>query len=239
MSRSQYNRVVDIGTIFDRTGAVRRPPYRRLINEIWSQVAYHPIRPDPDELPHGRGRSVLVIPAFLTNDWFTAPLRDFIARCGFRPFGWGLGVNWGPTPHLLTGLRERLHRLRHEQGGPVAVVGISLGGLLARDLAHDFPQHIHHVITLAGPSRLPTASTIELLVRPFVRWYSPAVQPSRVAAPLQVPSTSVYTQADGIVAWESCRIDESNGAVFEVACSHMTIGRSPEALRIVVRRLAE
>lgn len=238
MSRDQYNRVVDIGTIFDRTGAVRRPPYRRLFNEVWSQVAYHPVRPDPGELPHGRGRIVLVIPAFLTNDWFTASLRGFVASCGFRPFGWGLGVNWGPTPRLLAGLRERLHLLRREQGGPISVVGLSLGGLLARDLAHDFPQDIRHVITLVGPSRLPTASTIELLVRPFVRWYSPAVQPSRVAAPLQVPSTSIYTLTDGIVAWESCRIDESNGKVFEVAGSHVTIGRNPEALRIVVQRLA-
>jgi hypothetical protein len=239
VSQDRYNGALDIGTIFDRTGAVPRPPYWRLASELWSQIAYHPERPDPRELPRGRGRIVLVVPAFLTNDWFTTPLRGFLAQCGFRPFGWGLGVNWGPTPRLLAGLRQRLHDLRREQGGPIAVVGLSLGGLLARDLAHDFPRDVRHVITLAGPSRLPTASTIEVLVRPFVRWYSPAVQPSRVAAPLQIPSTSVYTRSDGVVAWESCRIDESNGAVFEVACSHVTIGRNPEALSIVVRRLAE
>jgi pimeloyl-ACP methyl ester carboxylesterase len=239
VSQDQYNRVLDIGAIFDRAGAVRRPPYHRLFNEVWSQLAYHPMRPDPAELPHGRGRIVLVIPAFLTNDWFTAPLRGFIASCGFRPFGWGLGVNWGPTPRLLAGLRERLHGLRREQGGPIAVVGVSLGGLLARDLAHDFPLDVRHVITLAGPSRLPTASTIEVLVRPCIRWYSPAAQLTRVATPLRVPSTSIYTRTDGIVAWESCRIDESNGEVFEVAGSHMTIGRNPEALRIVVQRLAD
>jgi pimeloyl-ACP methyl ester carboxylesterase len=125
------------------------------------------------------------------------------------------------------------------QRGPVGLVGISLGGLVARDLAHDFPDRVHHVATLASPCRLPTASTIEFLVRPCARSYSSAVQLARIAASLPVPSTAIYTRTDGIVAWESCRISESNGAAFEVAGTHVTIGRNPDALRIVVQRLAE
>jgi hypothetical protein len=228
----------DPGAIFDRAGTVRRPPARRLLNEGWSYVAYRPAPPDPAGLPHGNGLVVLVVPAFLTNDSFTTPLRAFLRRCGFQPFGWQLGVNWGPTPQLLAGLRRRLTALCRAQAGPIGVIGLSLGGLLARDLAHDRPEAIRHVVTLASPSRLPTASTAELLVRACMHRYSPDIQVARLAQPLPVPTTTIYTRDDGIVASESCRGSGVNEVVLEVGGSHTTIGRNPEVLRPIVERLA-
>ena len=228
----------DPRALFDRTGTVRRPPVARLLHEAWSFVAYRPAAPDAAELPHGHGLIVLVVPAFLTDDPFTLPLRDFLRRCGFRPFGWQLGVNWGPTPHLLAGLRRRLTRLCGEQRGPIGVIGLSLGGLLARDLAHDRADDIRHVVTLASPCRLPTASSAELLVRACMHRYSPDLQLARLAQPLPVPATTIYTRDDGIVSSESCRGSGANEVVLEVGGSHTTIGRNPEALRLMVQRLA-
>src|SRR3974390_3043588 len=126
----------DLRAIFDRTGAIRRPPYTALLRELWSLAAYHPAPPESTDLAPGDGHIVLVLPAFLMNDAATAPLRQFLARCGYRAFGWGLGVNWGPTERLLSDLRARLAELNEMEGGPVSVVGISLGGVLARNLAH-------------------------------------------------------------------------------------------------------
>jgi hypothetical protein len=109
----------------------------RLCREGWSLLAYFPIAPDPSRQPQGHGQVALVIPAFLTTDAVTRPLRDFLTRCGYRALGWELGINWGPTPRLLAALRARLSELNRLAGGPVSVIGVSLGGILARDLAHD------------------------------------------------------------------------------------------------------
>jgi len=102
---------------------------------------------------------VLVVPAFLTGDRRMLDLRQFLDRCGFRTFGWELGVNWGPTPRLLDGLARRFDRLQREEG-PLALIGVSLGGLLARNLAYERPDCVRHVVTIVSPFRLPTATTL-------------------------------------------------------------------------------
>lgn len=223
--------------LFDGTGMVRRPERHRLIRETWSLVAPAPTLPDPGSLPAGRG-VVLVVPPFLAGDPFTRALRQFLQRCGFAPAGWGLGINWGPTPRLLDGLRQRLVDLEAAAEGPIAVVGISLGGALARDLAHDHPHRIRHVATLASPVRLPTASTIEPLVRLCARRYPPDLDLMRLQRPLPMPSTAIYTTDDGIVAWQTCLPDDDACHVVRVNGPHTTIARNPDALGALVRRLA-
>lgn len=224
--------------IFDRSGAVPRPDPQHLLREFASFITYHPDPPDPAEMPSGKGHVVLVIPAFFTTDAFTWPLRRFLSRCGFRAFGWDLGVNWGPTPYLISGLRRRLDELCAIEGGPISVVGISLGGVLARDLAYDRPKDIRHLVTLVSPFHFPTASTLEPVVWACAPFYSPTIDPERLSSPLPVPGTAIYTREDGLVAWQSCRLDEPNSVAIEVSGPHVAICRNPEVLRIVAKRLA-
>lgn len=228
--------------IFDRGGAVERPSRRRLLREAWALLADRPEPADPALLLRGQGRPVLVVPAFLVGDGSTRPLRGFLARCGFRPHGWDLGRNWGPTPRLLAGLRWRLSQIREQEGGaPVALVGVSMGGLLARDLAQDRPGDVACVVTLASPFRLPTASSIEPLLRLAARHWAPDLRPGRLGHALPVPATAVYTRQDGIVAWRSCAPPEGDAegcAAVEVGGAHATICRNPAAQRAVVRALA-
>jgi pimeloyl-ACP methyl ester carboxylesterase len=224
--------------LFDRSGAVRRPPFRGLVREAVSLALDHPARPDPANLPPGEGHVVLIIPAFLTTDASTRPLRLFLTRCGYRVFGWELGVNWGPTARIYAGLRRRLQACRAREGGPVSLIGISLGGLLARDVAYDCPQDIRHVITMVSPFRLPTACTIEPLIQICARFYCSEVEPLRLLRPLPVPSTAIYTRGDGLVAWETCRTEDASCTSIEVEGAHSTICRNPEALRLVAQRLA-
>ena len=223
--------------LFDRTGAVPRPPYAKLPAEFWALIADRATPPDPAGLPPGDGHPVLVVPAFLTTDFLTKPLRRFLAACGYRAEGWGLGVNWGPTERIARGLRARLDEL-HAQSGPVSVVGISLGGVLARDLAYDRPREIRQVITLASPFHLPTASTIEGLYRLCASFHSRQIDPRRLARPLPVPSTAIYAKDDGIVAPQSCFSGDGDCFVAPVAGPHMSIGRNPLALRVLATRLA-
>jgi len=223
--------------IFDPDPA-RRPPYGRLGAEVWSLLTYRPALPSPDSLPNGGGKPVLVVPAFLTGDSFTRPLRAFLARCGFRSFGWGLGMNWGPTPRLLEGLDRRFSEIRRDHG-KVALVGVSLGGLFARNLAYERAHDISHVATVASPFRLPTSANLAPLVRLCARRYSPAVQPARLREPLPVPATAIYTRDDGIVAWDSCFDANSADLCIELSGAHLTLCSNPETMRVLVRRLAE
>jgi pimeloyl-ACP methyl ester carboxylesterase len=228
-------------SFFDRSGHVRRPPWGALVGEVRALLFDHPASPDPAHLPRGDGRVVMVIPAFLTGDRATAPFRRFLQACGYRAVGWELGVNWGPTPRILGGLRRRLEALRDLQDGPICVVGISLGGLLARDLAHSHPDDVRQVVTLASPYRLPTAATIEPLFHLMARFYSHDIDLVRLARPLTVPELNVFTRDDGVVAWQTCRPDDAPGEAWvahEVRGAHLTICRNPQAMAAVVRRLA-
>jgi len=228
--------LLDLSLVFDPDRS-RRPPARRLLTEGWSYLTDHPPPPAPESLPDGGGRPVLVIPAFLTGDAFTADLRRFLDRCGFRTFAAGLGVNWGPTPRMLDGLAARLRDL-HRAHGPVALIGVSLGGILARNLAYDWPAEISHVVTLASPFRLPTASSVEPIVRLFAGHYSGDVSPTRLLTQLPVPSTMIVALDDGVVATESCFVEEDGAEVVEVRGPHVTLPSHPDALRAIVRRLA-
>src|SRR5262245_24245278 len=122
---------------FDRAGtSLTRPPFSALVHEFWSLASYRPEEPEPADLPNGQGQPVLVVPAFITGDSYTKRLRRFLNRCGFRAYGWKLGTNWGPTPAILAGLDRRVDEVIRLAGAPINLIGISLGGLLARELAH-------------------------------------------------------------------------------------------------------
>jgi len=222
---------------FDRTGRVRRPPYHHLLREAFAGLTYRGPSPDHSDLPHGQDRVVLVIPGYLTTDALTTRLRRFLARCGYRPFGWELGVNWGPTPRLTAALRRRLLALRDLANDRVSVVGVSLGGLMARDLAYDHPDDVRDVITLGSPYDLPTATTIEPIFRLAAFFYEPAIDIQRLASQLPVRSVAIFSRDDGLVAWESCRRDEANCSCVEITGPHLTICRTPDALRAVAAAL--
>jgi pimeloyl-ACP methyl ester carboxylesterase len=225
--------------VFDRSGAVFRPPRRWLLREFASLVTAQGPWAEPVRVDPGRGETVLVIPPFLTPDLLMAPFRDALTRCGHVVEGWGLGPNFGPTPRLLGGLRRKLADMAQRRGGPVTVIGVSLGGLMARDLALDRPADVRQVITIASPFRLPTAATIEPLFHLVAHRYVDGFDFRRLQGPLPMPSLAIYTREDGIVSWESCVSDEPLGVNVEVAGRHMVICRYPQVIRAVTARLAQ
>ena len=228
----------DPDAVFDRSGKLQAPPLSGLARELWALQFYAPPRPDPRSLPSGNGRPVLVIPAFLTDDSFTRGLRDFLMRCGFQSFPAEFGPNWGPTPAILEKLRKRFFDIRAQAAAPIALAGISLGGLLARNLAFDFPNDIAHVATIAAPITLPTATNLEALIRLCARLYSRDLNIARLAEPMPVPWTSIYSERDGLIAWQSCTSDAPGGVCFKVDAPHIAMARNPEALKALVTRLA-
>jgi pimeloyl-ACP methyl ester carboxylesterase len=224
--------------VFDTTGSLQAPRYGDLHREFKSALTYRPAMADVRDVPRGDGHTVLVIPGLLTTDAFTFDLRRYLAACGYKVEGWHMGYNWGPTPRILDGLTKRVTRLADRSGGPVSVIGVSMGGILARNLAHDHPGLIRKLATVVSPVRFPTASTLKPLIWALSPFYSKDVSAQDYSRPLQMPVMAIYTKEDGLVAWESCQGADDHCHHVEVEGGHVTICRNPQVQRALAEWLA-
>ena len=197
-----------------------------------------------ERLPNGDGHPVLVLPGFTAADGSTLHLRALLRRLGYRTFGWKLGNNLGPTPHIVRGLEARLLEVADKEQQPITIIGWSLGGIYARDLARRHPDLVRQVITLGSPIRMtpgdPSAArrlweTLEPLHDRHTAARFGADQ-----SPLPVPSTAVYTRSDGVVHWRLCL--EAKGPQsesVEVFGSHCGLGFNTSVAVVVADRLAQ
>jgi pimeloyl-ACP methyl ester carboxylesterase len=195
------------------------------------------------EAPRGDGHPVLVFPGLLAGDFSTAPLRRFLRELCYDARGWKRGINLGPDAPMRDALNERLSHLRERHGRRVSLIGWSLGGIYARELARARPDEVRLVITLGTPFRDISATHAVRLVpiRPGGR---PLVEARELRAalrqPVPVPTTSIYSRTDGIVAWQSCLEEEGpTRENVEVACSHTGMGFHPSVLAVIADRLAQ
>ncbi len=191
--------------------------------------------------PRGDGHPVLVLPGFLASDVSTRTLRRFLRDRGYHAHGWKLGRNRGPSPELTSRMVARLHELAERHGRRVSLIGWSLGGIYARELARHFPERVRQVITLASPFRDVEASNVpRLFLRRGGRLPNEDELRTRLAEPLRVPSTAIYSRSDGIVAWRSCcERATATSESLEVAASHLGIGHHPVVLLAIADRLAQ
>jgi pimeloyl-ACP methyl ester carboxylesterase len=222
-----------------------RPPMHRLWVEAVSAVTpmpRHLVLAARRSAPRGDGHPVLLIPAFLRGDSYMLPLRRFLSQSGYAVYGWRLGVNVGPTERILQGVEQRLDEIRAKHGRTVSLIGHSLGGAIARELAKKRPGDVRLLIVLSSPIRLPTASALEPVYRMLSRWHSPSSQALYGAfnEPPSVPVTAIHTRTDGIIAWQSCFEREGpRRENIEVAGAHSSMARNPAAWRIIADRLAQ
>ena len=195
-------------------------------------------------LPRGDGHPVLVLPGLLQTDGSTRPLRAVLRRLGYPTYGWRLGRNIGPTARALDGMRARLDRLADRFGRPVSLIGWSLGGIYARQLARRTPHAVRQVITLGSPIRLARheQSRANRLFQRYShvhveQWDLPLEEGQ---GPLPVPATSIYSPVDGIVAWGTCLDDPAPRAEnIAVPASHFGLGYHPAVIWAVADRLAQ
>jgi len=180
--------------------------------------------------PRGDGHAVLVLPGVLTGDESTFVIRRYLDELGYVTHPWKQGHNWGPSRELHERLRARLQELAARYGRRISIVGWSLGGIFARELAREFPSIVRQVVTLGSPfgsdysidgSRKPDAA-------------------ARRRVPPPVPCTSIYSKSDGIVSWEACRERETPQTEnIEVPATHIGMGFNPLVLWAIADRLAQ
>ena len=205
---------------------------------------YLAARPLAPALPRGDGHPVLVLPGLLADDVSTRALRVVLRRLGYQVHGWGLGRNIGPTAACVKGMRDKIAYLNDEHGRPVSLIGWSLGGIFARDLARRSPGAVRQVITLGSPFRIARHSQTRA-GRVFERFSHLHVEHRTFplehdAEPLRVPATSIYSHFDGIVHWQTC-LDTPGERCENIAvmASHLGLGHHPASIWAISDRLAQ
>ncbi|QNA84381.1 alpha/beta hydrolase [Sphingomonas sp. So64.6b] len=197
--------------------------------------------------PRGDGHPVLVLPGFVTSDVSTMVLRKFLTGLGYEAHAWELGRNLGPKAIGREGekLVARLKAVHELTGQKVSIVGWSLGGVMARQLSRRAPETVRQVITLGSPfTGSPRATNAwrayQVLTGHHVDSDDARSQMRESEAPPPVPSTSIFTREDGVVAWQNC-IEPRDAQTdnIQVHGSHCGLGVNPAVLYAIADRLAQ
>ena len=194
--------------------------------------------------PKGDGHPVLALPGFLASDLSMAPMRRYLRELGYDAYAWKMGRNTGGLSRMRAALRERLTEIHESSGRKVSVVGWSLGGVYARDLALQAPDMVRCVVTLGSPFANDVRATnatrlYEALSGETVGEDSELRE--AIAGDLPVPATSIYSRTDGVVNWRTCLLRPSDTAenVEVYLASHTGLGVNAAALWAVADRLAQ
>src|SRR3954467_8940204 len=189
-----------------------RPPSRtlmflegRAISELGAFLGALPLL---SLAPKGDGHPVLVLPGLVASDSSTRPLRSFLQNRGYAVSGWRQGRNLGLREGVQQAMVDLLEELHDTHGRKVSLIGWSLGGLYARQLAKMMPARVRSVITLGSPFAAGPRATNAWRVYEMASGRPADEEDSRLGGPPaetpSVPTTAIFSRTDGICAWQGC-----------------------------------
>src|SRR4030088_2701425 len=156
--------------------------------------------------PKGDGPPVLALPGFLASDLSMAPMRRYLKQLGYDAYAWKMGRNLGGIASRRNALKKLLTDIHDATGRKVSIVGWSLGGIYARDLALQVPDMVRSVITLGSPFandvRATNATKLYEALSGEAIDAIPEIRKA-IAGDMPVPATSIYSRTDGIVNWRT------------------------------------
>jgi pimeloyl-ACP methyl ester carboxylesterase len=192
----------------------------------------------------GDGHPVMALPGFLASDLSMAPMRRYLKKLGYDTYSWEMGRNVGGVSRIRGALRDRLAGIYNATGRKVSVVGWSLGGVYARDLALQMPEAVRYVVTLGSPFTGDITATnatrlYEALSGETVE--SDTELSKAIAGDLPIPTTSIYSRTDGVVNWRTSLVRPTETAenIEVYLASHIGLGVNPAALWAVADRFAQ
>lgn len=207
--------------------------------------ALFPAWPLLNRAPRGDNHPVVVFPGLSANDASTAPLRRYLQLLNYSACGWDQGFNFGPRPGVLQEARDHVLRTFSRTGRKVSLVGWSLGGIYARELAKELPEIVRGVITLGTPFAGSHTSTNAWRLYELTSGRSVTRESANYNLPVAppVPTTSIFSRTDGVVAWQGSLQSPSpqnpHTENIEVVASHTGLGLNPSAWWAVADRLAQ
>ncbi len=214
----------------------------RALPELGSFIAAAPLL--TAMTPRGDGHPVLVLPGLATSDRSTVALRTFLKSKGYDAHGWDLGRNYGPLPGIERGMVDKVDALYEKSGRKVSLVGWSLGGIYARQLAKLMPEKIRTVVTLGSPFNGDPRATNAWRLYEFTSGHKVDDRERHMGGAISesppVPTTAIFSRTDGICAWQSCMENElPHTESVEVEGSHCGLGHHPAAVFAIADRLAQ
>ncbi|GAA4052844.1 esterase/lipase family protein [Parerythrobacter jejuensis] len=227
-----------------------RPPSRLLAlaepgRAMGELAAFYAMRPLLGMLPKGDGHGVLVLPGFMASDSSTRPLRSLLKQLGYETSGWGLGRNVRVDEARIEAMADCVNELYERTGHKkVSLVGWSLGGVFARELAKMMPEKVRLVISLGSPISDDRNHTNARRLFEYLNGKEPEVMKGgnfqKLAEAPPVPTTSMLTKTDGVVHWRgSIQAEADQTENIEVYASHCGMGANPSVAFAIADRLAQ
>ena len=194
-------------------------------------------------MARGDGRPVIVYPGFLANDWSTLRLRRSLTAANYEAFGWGLGSNWGARASLLSALVERLEvAVTQGNHSKASLIGWSLGGIYAREVAKLRPDLVDRVITLGSPFSGDMRANNGWWLYELINDHPVDAPPIKIEASVKppIPTYAVWSPIDGVVAPAAARglAGESDHQI-ELRIRHLSLARAPEAITLIGELLSK
>lgn len=219
--------------------ALQREP-AAVTETVQAAQAQEVTRRDLASVPRGDGHPVLVIPGFFGNDLHMMELQHTIRDHGYTVYGWEAGMNLGPSEAKAKALEEHLKQIYEANGHKkVSLVGYSLGGVYARELARRHPELVENVITLGAPfGQRESGGQTDERVAQIQSFYKQDNIDPRVAPP--VPTTSLYSMGDWVAGWkEALNTGGKQAENVRVSGGHIAMPFSDDVAAVILDRLAQ
>jgi triacylglycerol lipase len=209
-----------------------------------------------DSFPREHGEPVLRLPGYFAGDWAMAPMARWLRRIGYDPNLSGIDLNVGCPREKLERLEARVVGIARETGSRVAVIGHSLGGIIARSLVHDLPSVVSCAIGLGAPIRhdwdAMNRRIGSIIQSAAGLWQRLAGAPEdcgtancdcgfarniELNARRAGAFNSIHSREDDVVDWRSCL--DRGGNNYEVRGRHVGLVVNRHVYRLIARLLAD
>lgn len=210
---------------------------------VFELNAFYSMRLLMRSFPKGDGHPVLFLPGFMASDFSTRPMRRLFKDLGYSSSGWNLGRNLVVNEEREADMQALLRAFSAAHDRKVSIVGWSLGGVFAREIAKVHPECVRQVISLGSPIsgkivRDPVHQAFKSVNGEPTE--TDRARYSSLGEAPPVPTTSIYSKTDSIVPWRRS-VQKRGGQTenIEVPASHIGLGVNPLVMYAIADRLAQ
>lgn len=217
---------------------VRSPPFKLLWQEMGGLLDRRGTTP---AVPRAESpRTVMLLPGFGAHPSRMARIERALQASGHKVHDWGLGFNLGPTAANFAFLIARVERIARSGGQPVVLVGWSLGGLFARELAKRRPDSVSMVITMGTPFSGDRRANNAWRAYQLITGHAvdaPPIEADFATKP-PVPTVALWSPRDGIVSPRSASgWPGERDCAIALRCTHLGFAGSPQVIAEVLKLL--